>query len=501
LPNRRVELYREAVRVLVRTWNTEGFEPMDLDETVAQLSYVACTMMNEGVQQVGHRRLLKLLQDAREELQAELQFCRVSPAEFIERVEYRSSLLMQTGHERIDGGLQPVYEFRHLTFQEYLAARGLVEEQYPGRNASRSLVDLLEPHFSDERWREVVPLAAVLAGRKAEPIISRLTAICEARKRERDYLRPEDISDPRVILLRQCLLDEVQLVPSTLRAALVQMARHGGEEPQTGSVVSLRRGKFGEVFNEVTEEAYFGDRPDWDQYSSALAGLAMEAAFRGQSWQLSKEVVDRLGRSLALGNRREQARASFVLMWLAYQQVTGAVGREPLVEHCCELFGALGRLLSPADPRLALAAAWALAWMGTARLTGTPPEPAIILSLYRLWREAESRELRRFSAWAFSAQPLLPRDTFPVDIWGDCGEWLVKTAHEADPNAPLVLAWYCRSPWNDSELADKASKTGQRTASSITTIREMLATLGEPGRHALEQLDKTEQQRSGTTAK
>jgi hypothetical protein len=38
LPNRRVELYREAVRVLIRTWNTEGFEPMDLEETAAQLA-------------------------------------------------------------------------------------------------------------------------------------------------------------------------------------------------------------------------------------------------------------------------------------------------------------------------------------------------------------------------------------------------------------------------------------------------------------------------------
>ncbi len=230
LPNRRVELYREAVRVLIRTWNTEGFDPMDLEETLAQLSYVACTMMNEGVQQIGHRRLLKLLQQARGELQAELQFSRISPAEFIERIEYRSSLLMQTGHERIDGELQPVYEFRHLTFQEYLAARGLVEEQYPGRDGGQSLVELLEPHFEDERWREVIPLAAVLAGRKAEPLIKRLTTACEGRKRERPYPQPEDVNDPRVVLLRQCLLDEVQVAPPTLRPALRQMARHGSEE-------------------------------------------------------------------------------------------------------------------------------------------------------------------------------------------------------------------------------------------------------------------------------
>ena len=234
MPTHRVELYREAARVLIRTWNTEGFEPMDLEEALAQLSYVACTMMNEGVQRVGHRRLRELLQAARNELQAELQFAATSPSQFIERIEYRSSLLMQTGHERIDGELQPVYEFRHLTFQEYLAARGLAEEQYPGRDEGRSLSELLEPHFKDERWREVISLAAVLAGRKAESLIKRLTAVCEGRIRENAFPQEKDIKDPRVVLLRQCLLDEVQVTPPTLRAALRQMARHGEEERVKG---------------------------------------------------------------------------------------------------------------------------------------------------------------------------------------------------------------------------------------------------------------------------
>ena len=75
--------------------------------------------------------------------------------------------------------LDQVYEFRHLTFQEYLAARGYVEEQYAGRDSGRSLGDLLEPYFNDERWQEVIPLAAVLAGRKAEGVIGRLIASSE----------------------------------------------------------------------------------------------------------------------------------------------------------------------------------------------------------------------------------------------------------------------------------------------------------------------------------
>ena len=371
LPTRRVELYREAVRVLIRTWNTEGFEPMDLEETLAQLSYVACAMMNESVPQVGHRRLLKLLQEAREEMQAELQFTRISPAEFIERIEYRSSLLMQTGHERIDDELQPVYEFRHLTFQEYLAARGLVEEQYPGRDKGQSLAELLEPHFEDELWREVIPLAAVLAGRKAEPLIKLLTAVCEGRDRETAYAKPEDVSDPRVVLLRQCLLDEVQVTPPTLRAALRQMARHGYEEQMNGSIVNLRRGKFGEVFQEVAEEAYFGKGPGWDNYVDAISDLALEAVFQDRSPRLTDDVTESLARWLSSGDRIEQACDAFLCMKLAFShRRVAAEDRNSLAERFRPLRDAIGHLLSPNDPPLALAAAWALVWTGANRLPG-----------------------------------------------------------------------------------------------------------------------------------
>ncbi|MGA9769093.1 MAG: NACHT domain-containing protein [Blastocatellia bacterium] len=214
LPRSRAALYREAIRVLVRTWNVEGYAPLDEDETLAQLSYVACAMMEEGKQQIGHKELLKLLKSSRRELDAELQFARISPQEFIERIEYRSSLLMQTGYENIDGELQPVYEFRHLTFQEYLAARGYVEEQYRGRNLGQSLADVLERHFEDERWREVIPLAAVLAGRKVEELIKRLTAICKRHRK----------SNRLGVLLYQCILDEVQVTAPTLRLALIELA-------------------------------------------------------------------------------------------------------------------------------------------------------------------------------------------------------------------------------------------------------------------------------------
>jgi len=85
---------------------------------------------------------------------------------------------MMSGHDVVDGTLTEFYEFRHLTFQEYLTAKAILEGWYPARADTDTLVSVVEGHFTDEKWREVIPLAAVLAGRKAEPLIQTLVAIC-----------------------------------------------------------------------------------------------------------------------------------------------------------------------------------------------------------------------------------------------------------------------------------------------------------------------------------
>ena len=46
LPTKRVKLYQAAVDVLVRTWNVEGFDPLDEEETLARLSYIALSLIH-----------------------------------------------------------------------------------------------------------------------------------------------------------------------------------------------------------------------------------------------------------------------------------------------------------------------------------------------------------------------------------------------------------------------------------------------------------------------
>lgn len=483
LPTRRVELYQEAVKVLIRTWNTEGFAPMDLDEALAQLSYVAISMMKEGIQRLGHRQLLKLLRLSREELQAELQFTRTSPEEFVERIEYRSSLLMQTGFERFDGEFQPVYEFRHLTFQEYLAARSLVEEQYPGRGESGTLVQLLEPHFEDEKWREVIPLAAVLAGRRAEPLVQRLATSCEAIELYLGYASFEEMDGIRVVLLRQCIVDEVQINPTTLRAALRQLARFGDELMIPGSISSLRNGKFGEVFQEIVEETYFGGGPGWSEYVDSAAGLLSMAMAKVRKLELDEDLAEWLLQRMEAGSRFEKAGAAWALMKFAHEAssltIENSSSRKILTQFASRLRDRLTPLLTLEDSPVALFATLALGWLGAARLLPNPPSFEVLQALLKICEGTSEMRLRRLASWAFGEQPLLHRNAISHESWLVKEDWFEAEGPKVDPRGLAVLAWYRGGPWSDDLLAERVT---DMLAGGWPTGHDLLAKLSRPGR-------------------
>jgi hypothetical protein len=517
LPRNRAALYREAIRVLIRTWNVEGYAPLDEDETLAQLSFVACAMMENGTQRIGQRPLARLLQQARQELEPELRFVGISATGFIERIEYRSSLLMQAGHDTIGGELQPVYEFRHLTFQEYLAARGYVEEQYPGRSDGKALLHLLQPHFADERWREVVALSAVLAGRKAEPIIKRLTTICQTLKWTGGWAGgPRREGRPQIALLRQCLFDEVQVTYPTLQAALLQVARHtreifeGRPYREVPDIVRLRRGKFGSLLQQVTEDAFLSGRGNWEEYYHAVHDVALEHYSQGSPRaEMTDALAESLFETIEKGERIEKVRAALVCMSLAYNALRqGYRNKLPKKDRRFQnLRDAICAMLDPSDPPLALAASWALAWIGERRLCTSSIQPASILCLYRLWQGESSRELGRFAAWALAAQPLFPRNTFSKDDWGAFDAFLRQVAKGDETQlafdvqrAVYVVAWYRHAPWNDSELARKVAKMLETPFQRFATSVELLENLGDTGRKLLrEWRKKREAKTSGHT--
>ena len=85
-----------------------------------------------------------------------LGYTTVSPSNFIDQVEERSSLLIQQGLEKNERGkLVPSYEFSHLSFQEYLTAKAVVEGWTP--EDMDHAVSHLKAHLDETQWLEVVP--------------------------------------------------------------------------------------------------------------------------------------------------------------------------------------------------------------------------------------------------------------------------------------------------------------------------------------------------------
>lgn len=136
LPPNRVSLYGRAVEVLLDTWNIKGHEPLNVWESVPQLAYIALDLMQRGVQTATEKELLSILDRARTNVPLIARYAKDTPYEFLKRVELRSSLLLEAGHQLENGMTVPFYQFRHLTFQEYLASVALAEGHYDGYNES-----------------------------------------------------------------------------------------------------------------------------------------------------------------------------------------------------------------------------------------------------------------------------------------------------------------------------------------------------------------------------
>lgn len=486
LPTKRVKLYAAAISVLIRTWNIEGFAPLNEEETLARLSYIAVDMMRQGKQRIGKRQLLKLLQQAQKELEAELAYAEVKPNEFIDRVEYRSSLLMQTGYEESGGVLEEVYEFRHLTFQEYLAARGLVEEQYPGRDDATEISELLEPYFGDELWREVIPLAAVMANRKAERLIQRLTKNC-SEERAHDFRKI-----PAALLLRQCILDEIQVKESTLRDAVRQLARLDHEEKLETFATQILRGKFGVVFQEVSNDAFFGKSENWHEYRQAIRNIGVEHFFDDRQAHMSAEATTRLELALASGDPALQGKAAHAISWSAYMASRRNDKGSPLqIERFRLLSNRIEALLTKENEPLALCLLIAMVWMGITDFSAKQLNKNTPLTLFWLWKNAQNSEVRRIARWAFGVQPLLPRDSIEYTTWEDCTDLFDDNGNierdDSSQDALLVLAWYRGQPWVNEQLLERAIKSllkdthGNSLNYKVAQIR-ILSALGEPGR-------------------
>jgi len=181
LPFRRADLYAKVMEVLLVTWNSERFIPIDERQAMPYLSYLAHHMMFNrffSKQTITKSELISVLKKAQRHLTAyELPG---TIEEFLQTVELRSAPLVVRGYALTeDGVLEEEYEFLHLSFQEYLTAYAIIHKHYPGASASSTIVQ----HFGGANessfgmfhygtFREVILLTAVMADRFTAPTLT-----------------------------------------------------------------------------------------------------------------------------------------------------------------------------------------------------------------------------------------------------------------------------------------------------------------------------------------
>jgi len=223
LPQKRAELYAEAVQVLLN-WRSERDGPLDRDEVVPQLSYLAFGMCERGEQRIRRDGAIARLTGMRAEYPNLHAVARRPPNEFLDLVEARTGILVEIGRERHLGELHPVYEFRHLTVQEYLAARALVDRRLPGGTTGRSLAEEVAFLVGRtarrdvmESWREPLRLTTSLC--RDEEVDAVLRAILTPRPDEKP--RPRRVRAVRAAL---CLVDEPNVGEDVVRQILRELA-------------------------------------------------------------------------------------------------------------------------------------------------------------------------------------------------------------------------------------------------------------------------------------
>lgn len=287
LPPDRVSLYGRAVEVLLDTWNIKGHDPLSPKEAVPQLACVAYELMRQGKQTATTKELLSILEEAREKVPQIRRYARDTAADFLKRVEIRSSLLVEAGYQSEDGATVPFYQFRHLTFQEYLAAVAAVEGHYMDYDKTDTILTPLNGYLISEEWKEVIPMAAVLARKQAQSLMDTLVEAGgdlrrKAEAHEEFLGRAEWLEHPSkppapVARLTQCLVEEAEAAPETLLSALQLSAYFARGCQADDPWRSLATGPFGE---DLVHQAWLlYSSMQWEEETWARNTCARLAAF------------------------------------------------------------------------------------------------------------------------------------------------------------------------------------------------------------------------------
>ncbi len=218
LPDRRAELYGEAVDVLLGKWD-EAREVQELPVLPGQsfdtgdkrlmLQSVALRMHEQARKEIELSDLRQFLEERFGTLLPDARQVGQAVHRFLDVIEQRTGLLVGRG--------EGVYAFSHLTFQEYLAALAVA--------ARDDYIHFTRERVADPWWREVILLEAGFLSTQGKERTTRLIrAIADRRQEPEPYHNLE--------LAAECLRDVgANRVERILERQVQQRLRTGLEAP------------------------------------------------------------------------------------------------------------------------------------------------------------------------------------------------------------------------------------------------------------------------------
>jgi formylglycine-generating enzyme required for sulfatase activity/energy-coupling factor transporter ATP-binding protein EcfA2 len=181
LPERRTELYEEAIEVLLGKWDeAKGLEAravlagreLDAGDRRGLLEPVALWMMEQQVRDIEATELRRQLGQRFFGMCGDWRQASKAVDEFLHLINERSGLLAERG--------QGIYGFSHLTFQEHLAARAVADRS--------DYVPYTLDRLGDGWWREAILLeAGYLSTQGKQRVTALIQAIVEYKEEPEPY--------------------------------------------------------------------------------------------------------------------------------------------------------------------------------------------------------------------------------------------------------------------------------------------------------------------------
>lgn len=475
LPTKKCQLYDKMIELLLVTWNAAAHDKLDRDETEPQLAYIAYSMTIKGTQKINKDDLIQCIKDVRKSLSDLLGYRQVSPSEFIDQVEERSSLLIQVGLEKNENGLfVPSYEFSHLSFQEYLTAKAIAKEWVNALDKSTPL-DFLKPYINEEHWKEVIPLTAVLLERRTKDTVEYLLKLSEDLICESDLEdKQEKIKQLAPFHLANCIASEVPMNQELLEKSIIVIVKcRDIIDNQCRKIIDIQRfvgsnfgfdgiseiilkSKYGGVFydtvkNTITNRSY---QNYLSKFMNTLAGI------EGSHIANNLNLIDML-RLLESKEHISQVIGTLQMMHFSYLHVPQTHStKKPKPLHLEDnetikrIFNIILDQLKEDDEILIYSASWCIGWSGYAE-TNIIPETLVPLfahRLFELWTNPDhSKGVKRMISWG---------------VFSICAPYLTKSCFEDIENIISITKMHLESPKNDFD---------HHAALNMAVLMEMLS--------------------------